>query len=248
VTTSADPNRDIDVDVDDNRARTSSTRNAIVALLLLAPAPTLGVIAALLMKDSSLGVALWMFAKVWLLAFPLAWHFLVDKASASLSPMRHGGLGVGIGTGVLISAIIIGAYWLIGRHWIDPQLVRDTLEPRGLNSKAAFLVAAAYWVFVNALLEEYVYRWFIYRKCEALMPGWAAVVAAAVIFTTHHTVILAAQFDWRVTLLGTIGVFVGGALWSWMYLRYRSVWPGYVSHAIVDIGIMIVAWRLLFAG
>jgi membrane protease YdiL (CAAX protease family) len=29
--------------------------------------------------------------------------------------------------------------------------------------------------------------------------------------------------------------FVVGTLWCWMTVRYRSLWPGYVSHTVVDV-------------
>jgi hypothetical protein len=49
-------------------------------------------------------------------------------------------------------------------------------------------------------------------------------------------------------VLGSCGVFLGGAAWSWLYLRYRSIWPGYVSHAIADAAIFIIGYRLIFGG
>ena len=51
-----------------------------------------------------------------------------------------------------------------------------------------------------------------------------------------------------ITVLASLGVFVGGACWSWLYLRYRSVWPCYVSHAIVDVPIFVLGYRLIFGG
>ena len=57
---------------------------------------------------------------------------------------------------------------------------------------------------------------------------------------------LAGQFNWGITLLASLGVIIGGASWSWLYLRYRSIWPGYVSHAIVDVPIFVIGYRLIF--
>jgi membrane protease YdiL (CAAX protease family) len=74
------------------------------------------------------------------------------------------------------------------------------------------------------------------------------VVAAALAFTAHHVIALAAQFNWGVTLLGSLGVFSGGAAWSWLYLRYRSIWPGYISHAMVDVAIFVIGYGLIFGG
>ena len=71
-------------------------------------------------------------------------------------------------------------------------------------------------------------------------------MASACGFTLHHIFALWAQFDWRVTALASLGVFVGGLLWSWLYLRYRSVWPCWVSHAIVDVPIFVIGWWLIF--
>ena len=87
-------------------------------------------------------------------------------------------------------------------------------------------------------------------KCEKLAGGkkWLAVGASAAFFTVHHTFALAAQFNWTVTMLASLGVFIGGAAWSWCYLKYRSVWPGYVSHLIVDAAILYLAWKYIFAG
>ena len=50
----------------------------------------------------------------------------------------------------------------------------------------------------------------------------------------------------HLALLATLGVAIGGAWWSWLYLRYESVWPGYLSHVIVDLAIFAIGGWLLF--
>ena len=42
------------------------------------------------------------------------------------------------------------------------------------------------------------------------------------------------------------GVFAGGVAWSCLYVRYGSVWPGYLSHAIVDVAVFGTGAALLF--
>ena len=37
-----------------------------------------------------------------------------------------------------------------------------------------------------------------------------------------------------------------GALWSGLYLRFRSLWVPYVSHAIVDVAVFGVGAVLIF--
>jgi len=48
--------------------------------------------------------------------------------------------------------------------------------------------------------------------------------------------------------LGAAAVFVAGLIWSLMYVRYQSVWPGYLSHAIVDLCVFGLGAALLFGG
>lgn len=224
----------------------SSKIRALLALLLIAPAPSVGVLVAFYGGEGALGVALWAGAKIWLFGLPVAWHLWMDKQPLSWSPMRQGGLLVGAITGLVISAIIMGAYFLFGHTMIDPDFVRQKLEPIGMTNPWVYLGGAVYWVLVNSVLEEYVYRWFIFRKCEALTSRWVAVALAAGIFVIHHAIAVNAYFDWRMTVLISLGIFIGGAIWSWMYLKYCSIWPAYLSHAIVDIGVFATGWIMIF--
>jgi membrane protease YdiL (CAAX protease family) len=194
-----------------------------------------------------IGQAAYGICKLWMAAFPLAWTLLVDKERLSWSRPRHGGLLTGIVFGLLVGALILAAYVLVGKRWIDADALRLAAQRNGLDSRAVYLGFAAYLILVNSLAEEYVWRWFVFRKCELLLPGWIAVLASAAMFTVHHVFALRAQLGWGVTLLGSAGVFVGGALWSGFYRRYRSIWPGYVCHALVDVAVLVIGWWLIFA-
>jgi membrane protease YdiL (CAAX protease family) len=222
-------------------------RRALRALLLIVPAPTIGVASAMLLWEGPVGQGIYMAAKVWLLLFPTFWFLAVERRRASLSPPRHGGWGAALLTGVGISAVIVLAAWLaVSLGLIDPAALRAESEDNGIGTWPAYLGLAAYATLINALIEEYVYRWFIFRQWAQIAPGRVAVVLAALCFTIHHIVALKAQFGWTATILGSLGVFIGGLVWSWMYARYRSVWPGYLSHAIVDVAVFGVGAWLIF--
>ncbi|MHC4769736.1 MAG: CPBP family intramembrane glutamic endopeptidase, partial [Planctomycetota bacterium] len=105
---------------------------------------------------------------------------------------------------------------------------------------------AVYWCTINSMLEEYVWRWFVSTRCEVLMPRRLAVMAAGLLFTLHHIIALDVYFDWRIVVLGSMGVFIGGTTWSWLYLRYRNIWAAYVSHVFADVIIFAIGWKLLF--
>jgi hypothetical protein len=225
-------------------------RLALVALLLLVPAPSVGVALAMMLDSTQgtlVGQGAYVLSKVWILALPLLWLKLVERQPFSWSPARKGGFGTGIALGLAISAAIVLGYWLIGRHYIDAAMLRDAVNANGIGHPAVYIAFTfGYLSLVNALLEEYVWRWFVFRQCEKLVGGPAAVICSALFFTIHHVLALHAQMGWVPTVLGSAGVFIGGAVWSWCYLRFRSVWPGYVSHLIVDFAVFGVGWWIIF--
>ena len=75
----------------------------------------------------------------------------------------------------------------------------------------------------------------------------AGIVASALFFTVHHVIAMAVFMDWLPVLLCSSGVFIGGLVWSWLYARFESIWPCYLSHAIVDMAVFGVGALILFA-
>jgi hypothetical protein len=225
---------------------THSHRQAVLALLSLVPAASIG-IAARLYVPGAVGQVLFILTRIWILALPLVWLFWVEQSRPVFSLPSRRELLAGTILGLLMFAIIGLAYWLVGQSWIDPVDVRTQARQVGLTVPTVYLVSAFYFTFINAFIEEYIWRWFVYRQCEVLLPAIAAVGLAALCFTLHHTIALVAYTgNWLVVVLGSLGVFMAGALWSWCYLTYRSLWSGYVSHLLADLALAIVGWHLLF--
>ena len=221
-------------------------RHALLALLLLVPAPSLGVWTVLYgLPGSSISQAFFGVCKVWLVGLPLVWHLLVDQQRITIPRPTGKGMGIGIATGVAIFLAIGAGYFLFGQ-WIDPARVSANAQEAGLNSIGKYIVLAVYWCTINSLAEEYVWRWFVFTRCEALMPRWPAVMLSGLFFMLHHTIALSAYFDWRITVIGSLGVFVGGATWSWIYLTYRNIYAAYVSHVFADIVIFAIGYKLIF--
>ena len=221
-------------------------RNALLALLLVAPIPSLGVIMAMIVAPGPLGKTLFTAAKVWLLVFPAAWYLLVEKGKPSWSPPRRRGLAIGAVSGVVLAVTIIGGAWLAGAQHMDLAPLRTEVREMGLNSVLPYLAGAAGWTFVNSLMEEYVYRWFIVRQCEALMKPPAAAITSASIFTAHHVIAVSQYLDPLLTFLASAGVFAGGVVWSWLYMRYRSIWSCWLSHVLADVAVFGIGGYLLF--
>lgn len=224
---------------------------ATLALLLLVPAPTLGVLMAMWWeptRGTPLGQALYGAAKVWILALPIAWTLLIERQRAQVSRPTGRVILAGVCLGAAIAAAILAGYWFVGRHVIDAAAMRTALAANGLDQPSRYLLLVATLTLFNSLLEEYVWRWFVYRQCERLMPPSIAIAASSLMFTAHHLLALRTQMGWTPTALACAGIFIGGCCWSGLYQRYRSIWPGYVSHILADAAVFTVGWLLLFGG
>ena len=223
-----------------------SRHRALLALALLAPVPSLGIWAAMVAAPGPLGHGVFLVAKLWLLVFPAAWYLLVEKGKPSWSPPRRGGMATGVLSGVILAAAIVLGAWLVGARHMDLAPLHAAVREMNLASPAAYLAGAAAWTLVNSLIEEYVYRWFVLRQCEALLPPAVAVIASAAIFTIHHVIALNQYLEPSFTALASAGVFVGGIVWAALYYRYRSIWPGWISHVLADIAVFGLGGWLLF--
>ncbi len=221
-------------------------RSAITALLLIAPVPSLAVVVAMVAAPGAAGQAFFLAAKIWLIAFPAAWYLYVEKGKPSWSPPKRGGLGIGLLSGLGIAAAIAVGAWIAGVQHMDLSFLQHEVREMGLDGRLPYLAGAAAWTFVNSLMEEYVYRWFIFRQCEHLLKGPAAVVTSAAIFTAHHVIAVSQYLEPFYAILASVGVFVGGAVWSTLYMRYRSIWPGWISHVFADLAVFGVGYWLLF--
>jgi len=225
----------------------SPKKKAILALLLLVPAPSIGTLFGMVICPNSLaGTLIFAASKVWLFGLPILWLMFVDRTPFSFSPPRHGGFMTGIITGLVISGFMVSMWWLKGDALIDRRFLADKVMAIGLGTPIRYAGGALYWILVNSVLEEYVWRWFCVTQCEQVLPKRLAVVCSALFFTLHHVVALAVFFKPLTVMLCAGGVFVGGAIWSMMYIRYRSVWPGYLSHAIVDLCIFGIGAVIVF--
>ena len=225
-----------------------SASRSLLALALLVPAPSLGVLCAMVWwPETAFGSTIFALSKAWLLLLPVGWHILVDRQKPSWSPPRKGGFGWGLSSGLVISLIILLAWWFIAPAILDMEVMRQQIAGIGLDVPSRYLAGALYWILVNSVLEEYVWRWFVVSKSVDCFGRNAGIAASALFFTVHHVIAMAVFMDWLPVLLCSSGVFIGGLVWSWLYARFESIWPCYLSHAIVDMAVFGVVAAILFA-
>ena len=85
------------------------------------------------------------------------------------------------------------------------------------------------------------------REIPSLVSIPLAAVLSSVSFTLHHIVVLFVYIpDLAMVALFNLGVFTGGLIWAGLYQRFSSFWAIWLSHLIVDVGIMMIVYKILF--
>ena len=222
-------------------------KRALIALLLVGLAPTVSIFISFGTDGGIISQIAYVLSKLWLVVVPLVWYLKIDKGQLSLSKPKQGGYAVAVGLGSGMSALILLTWFMLGDK-IDGSLLRDAVEPVGLLDVRLYISGVIYWTVLNSLLEEYVFRWFLVVKSEALVgTGTPAILLSAFIFVIHHTfALLFFGFPWWANLLASVSLFIGGAIFSWLYIRYRSVWMPYIAHAICDIAVFSIGAMIIF--
>ena len=218
----------------------------MLALMLLAPAPSLGVFCAMIWPGDVIGHWVFILCKVWLVALPTVWWWHVEAGRPRFFRPRLRPVLVGALLGTLMGAAILISYGLGFASRIDPTALREAVHAMGLSRPLPFAAATLYWSLLNSAVEEYVYRWFLLRQLDLVVSKVPAAVIAASVFTAHHVIAMWVYLPPGFLALASSGVFVGGLIWALLFQRYRSVWSCWISHMLVDIAVFAVGWGMLF--
>lgn len=220
---------------------------ALVSLLVLVPVPSIGVLfGMILFPGTPIGKGVFFLSKIWILLLPALWFRFIEGGRFPRGKTEAGGFRMGLFTGLAICAFVVSMYLLLGRRLIDPAVMHDMAAGIGLGRKSDYIGAAFFWICVNSFLEEYVWRWFMARQFAKAMKLSAAVLASAMGFTLHHVLAMQVFFSWVLTLSCALCIFFAGSLWSWMFLHYKTIWPGWLSHALVDVAVFGIGYVLIF--
>lgn len=185
--------------------------------------------------------------------FPLVFVVVVEGRLPRPSRPRFDGLGLGLGFGILVVALMLGLYFgvLRGSSMLaqTPERVRAKLQEVNVATPARYVLLAAFVVAAHSLLEEYYWRWFVFGHLRGLMAWSFAVVVSSLAFMAHHVIVLYVYLPgkfWTAALPLSLAIAVGGAVWAWLYERSGSIYPSWLSHLLIDSGIFVIGWDLLW--
>ena len=220
----------------------------LIAILLVGFIPSASVIFGIeIIENELLSQLFFVSCKIWIFLVPTIWYFKVEKKQFSKNLPTKEGIVWGLTTGVIMSIIIL-ITWFLFNETLDIDGMVEILQSKGLDNIDLYVLGMFYWIFINSLLEEYVFRWFITTKSSELFSSdTIGIIFSAILFTLHHAIALHLfGFLWWQTIIACFGLLSAAVIWSWLYIRYRSIWVCWLSHAICDVAVFGIGYTILY--
>ncbi|MEP6900083.1 MAG: CPBP family intramembrane glutamic endopeptidase [Rhodanobacter sp.] len=152
----------------------------------------------------------------------------VERRPLSSIGFRTPGIGnvaVGVGAGLLVTAMFAAMYFVI----LPAMHLDDSVTSTANGS--ALMATPLWWRFIStiraAVSEEVLFRGYAIERIEELSGRrTVAVLVSCAIFTLAHV----GSWGWSHELI----VAVGGLAFSLLYLWRRNLWVNIIAHFIVD--------------
>ena len=98
--------------------------------------------------------------KLWIILIPIYWIYRIEDNRISLGEINSRGMFESIVSGLLIF-ITVGLMFLIFGETLDVELMKQEIGATGLLNRSIFFLGVFYWITINSLVEEFVFRQFI---------------------------------------------------------------------------------------
>jgi uncharacterized protein len=193
-------------------------------------------------------------AKVLQALLPLVGWWVLRLPRDRVGGTTPAGVGSGLLSGIALAVPVLGLYALALRGTpllaAAPAQIRARLEPFGAAEIGGFVLLALGLSLVHSLFEEYYWRWFLFGALRRRLAVGSAAALSSLAFAAHHAIVIAGLLGPAAPLFmvaaGTLAVALAGVNWVWLFHRFGSLLPPWLSHVVVDLAFMAIGYELLW--
>lgn len=139
------------------------------------------------------------------------------------------GIGLAIGLGLGVYAVILAAYFIFRNVFDFSALTSSLTSSTGVN-KNNFIFVAIYISFANSLLEEFFFRGFAFLTLKKVSSRRLAYIVSAAFFALYHIAMMIGWFGLPVIILAMIGLFIGGIIFNFFNEKYNNIYLSWLIH------------------
>ena len=136
-----------------------------------------------------------------------------------------------------IVAVILLSYIFL-EPYIDVNTIKTHFGQRQKIDTANFMFPILYTIFINAFVEEYFFRGFLFSNMKD-RPIFASVLSAT-LFAVYHMSIIGCWFSLPLMATALLGLFLGGMIFCWFMYKTKGLLGPYLVHMASDIAIVLV--------
>jgi membrane protease YdiL (CAAX protease family) len=184
-------------------------------------------------------------------AFPVIWLGVLHPSRSRWGTPSSDGWKAGLAFGVLVMLGAGALYYafLQPYGWLEAgrEQIVDKVRGFGVGTVWTYAALGTFYSLIHSGLEEYYWRWFVFRQLRTLVAVAPAILISSVGFMAHHVIVLGFYFGWchPLTYLLSLSVALGGAFWAWLYERTDSLAGPWLSHMLVDAAIFVVGYDIV---
>ncbi|PIQ77181.1 hypothetical protein COV82_05840 [Candidatus Peregrinibacteria bacterium CG11_big_fil_rev_8_21_14_0_20_46_8] len=196
--------------------------------------------------ESGFAQAIYSATKILILIWPLVWWMGVGLLwRMHARPERAVSFGYGLLAGIAIALLMLSTFFLFQDFFAQfaPQFLQKAQE---LNFLEHYILFAVFLSLAHSLIEEYYWRWFIFRGLMLKFQPVTAALIGSIAFASHHFIVLSQFFPFWITMLFGTAIIGIGLFWCWLYYKTKSLLGPWISHIFADVAIMIAGYFLLF--
>lgn len=147
-------------------------------------------------------------------------------------------LVAGIGSGAVLMLGVLAGFYLLLEAGVDPVWIRSVLVRWGLTPGWLWIFVI-YMIVGNSFFEELMWRGFIYERLQRILLPILANLLSSFFYSSYHVLLGVVLFGWRWGLLIAGLAWLMGIFWTILVRQYGSLMSAWLSHLLVDAGIMI---------
>jgi membrane protease YdiL (CAAX protease family) len=144
-----------------------------------------------------------------------------------------------LGLGLLIYAVIMGAYFLT-KGIFDYNALVSSLSADQQVSPENFFWVAGYISFGNSLLEEFLFRLVGFLALSVYLSKKAAYLFSSLLFALYHVAMIGGSFPIPLLLLSLLGLTVGGLIFDYVDEKDGTIYHSWFIHMFADFAIMTI--------
>jgi membrane protease YdiL (CAAX protease family) len=173
--------------------------------------------------------------------------FLISKYVFSMSfkflkPKKIDKYKIGIYLSIIGFVSIFLTFFLL-KDWIDLNSIKNDFINKYQLDGAKFFVASFYLIFINAFLEEYFFRGFIFFNFHNRK---FAYFFSSIMFSIYHLSNFINWFEKPIILILPLsGLFIVGIVFNYLCSLTDDVFHSYIPHLFADLAIVIIGYFII---